>query len=58
MTIYRDMKAEFVKQCKGTPKLTSDLKVENIGFIPKINDKGKFLVHFNKEHQRNTIFRK
>ena len=52
------MKAEFVKQCKGTPKLTSDLKVENIGFIPKINDKGKFLVHFNKEHQRNTIFRK
>ena len=54
----RDMKTEFVKQCKGIPQLAPDLKVEDIGFIRKINDHGKFLVHFINSQQRNTIFSK
>ena len=54
----RDMKTEFEKQSKGIRKLAPDLKVEDIAFIRKINDVGKFLVHFNNAHQRNTIFRK
>ena len=56
-----DIKQAFVKQCTDVPELSVDLKVEDIGFIRKIDDKGKghkYQVHFHSIQKRNELFSK
>ena len=50
-----------MKQCTDIPELSVDLKVEDIGFIRRIDDKGKghkFLVHFRSIQKRNELYNK
>jgi hypothetical protein len=54
-----DINQAFVKQCTAVPELSVDLKVEDIGFIRKIYDKGrgdKCQVHFHSIQKRNELF--
>ena len=54
-----DIKQAFVKQCTDVPELSVDLKVEDIGFIREIDDKGrgdKYQVHFHSIQKRNELF--
>ena len=56
-----DVKKAFVKQCADVPELSVDLNVEDVGYIRKINDKGKvpkFQGHFHSLLKRNEIYNK